>query len=190
LDTPSPHILTLKLDAFSFEQLDRLRRIHFPPERNFLSAHVTLFHALPGKELPIVYAHLQQLCAQTAPIQIEFPRILMLGRGIAIEVKSVALQHLHDRLATFFSAWLTPQDRQPFRPHVTIQNKVLPQQARELFDSLAPQWAMPVGQSTGLLLWEYKGGPWLGIEEFLFTSDCEAKDSIAQKKLKPGMDRC
>ena len=132
LDNISPLILTLKLDAFSFEKLDRLRRIYFPPERNFLSAHITLFHALPGKELPTIRAHLRKICAQTAPMQIEFPRIRMLGRGLAIEVRSVELQNLHDRLTACFSAWLTPQDRQPFRPHVTIQNKVLPQQASRL----------------------------------------------------------
>ena len=188
LDRASPLIVTLKLDTVSFEKLDRLRRAHFPPERNFLSAHVTLFHALPSEELPTIRSHLQQICAQTKPIYIEFPRVRMLGRGVAIEVRSVDLQHLHDRLAACFSAWLTPQDRQRFRPHATIQNKVLPQQARELYDSLAPKWEMPSGQSTGLVLWEYRGGPWLGIEEFLFTSHLVTVDLVAQQKSKSGMD--
>ena len=33
------------------ERFDRLRAEHFPPERNHLAAHVTLFHALPGEHL-------------------------------------------------------------------------------------------------------------------------------------------
>lgn len=187
LDRAFPLVVTLSLDAFSFEKLNRLRRDHFPPERNYLPAHVTLLHALPGGELPTIRSRLQQICAQTAPIHIEFPRVRMLGRGVAIEVRSVDLQHLHAQLTACFSAWLTPQDCQRFRPHVTIQNKVLPQLARELYDSLAPQWEMLPGQSSGLLLWEYRGGPWLGIEEFLFTSQLVTVDLIAQQKSKSGM---
>lgn len=169
MDRKSPLIVSLRLDAASFERLNQLRQIHFPRERNFLSAHVTLFHALPGEELQAIRSYLQWICGQTAPMQIAFPCVRMLGRGVAIEVVSGELQRLHARLQERFGPWLTPQDRQRFRPHVTIQNKVLPQQARELHDSLAPDWHMPPGQGDGLLLWEYKGGPWLGIGEFSFA---------------------
>ncbi|WP_225984480.1 2'-5' RNA ligase family protein [Noviherbaspirillum aerium] len=169
MEQEAPLIVTLKLDAVSFEQLDTLRRMHFPPERNFLSAHVTLFHALPGKELPTVRSHLQRISALTSPISIAFPSVRMLGRGVAIEVMSAELQTLHARLAACFHAWLTPQDRQRFQPHVTIQNKVSAQRARELYDSLSPAWKMQTGRSPSLLLWEYKGGPWHGIEEFSFA---------------------
>ncbi|NEX62416.1 2'-5' RNA ligase family protein [Noviherbaspirillum sp. 17J57-3] len=165
----SPLILTLKLDADSFERLDGLRRTHFPPERNFLSAHVTLFHALPGEELQAIRERLQQECAMTAPMTIEFPRVRMLGRGVAIEIVSTGLSALHGRLAAGFRDWLTPQDRQGFRPHVTIQNKVPAAQARELYDSLSAGWSMAAGRSAGLMLWEYKGGPWRGVEEFCFA---------------------
>lgn len=169
MDQDPPLIVTLKLDAVSFERLDGLRRMHFPPERNFLSAHVTLFHALPGSELAKIRSHLEQISASTPILNLAFPRVRMLGRGVAIEVMSPGLQALHDRLAACFNAWLTPQDRQGVRPHVTIQNKVSVQEARELHDALAPEWKMPPGQAAGLLLWEYKGGPWLGIEEFSFA---------------------
>jgi hypothetical protein len=39
-------ILTAELDPASFAWLDWLRREHFPPERNLLPAHLTLFHRL------------------------------------------------------------------------------------------------------------------------------------------------
>jgi hypothetical protein len=45
----SPLILTAKLDADSFDLLDALRRHHFPLGRNHLSAHIKLFHHLPGE---------------------------------------------------------------------------------------------------------------------------------------------
>ena len=46
-----PLIVTLKLDAASFARLDGLRRTHFPAAINRLSAHLTLFHHLPGERL-------------------------------------------------------------------------------------------------------------------------------------------
>lgn len=164
-----PLIVTLKLDADSFRLLDAMRKHHFPPERNFLSAHLTLFHALPGEEKSAICSSLNELCIETVPIRLEFPRIRMLGRGVAIEVASADLQRLHTRLAQRFSGWLTAQDRQSFKPHVTVQNKVSPQQARDLFDSLQPAWKMAPGAGEGLLLWQYLGGPWRPIAEFPFS---------------------
>ncbi|HEV2611949.1 MAG TPA: 2'-5' RNA ligase family protein [Noviherbaspirillum sp.] len=164
-----PLIVTLKLDADSFKRLDAMRKDHFPPERNFLTAHLTLFHALPGKEQPAICDWLNQLCIETAPFRLEFPRIRMLGRGVAVDVASAELQRLHTQLAQRFSAWLTAQDRQSFKPHVTVQNKVSPQQARDLFDSLRLAWTMAPGTGEGLLLWQYLGGPWKHIAEFSFS---------------------
>ena len=42
-----PLIVTALLDEVAQERFDRLRREHFPPERNQLDAHLTLFHRLP-----------------------------------------------------------------------------------------------------------------------------------------------
>ena len=47
---PAPLILSAVLDARVQRRLDALRRAHFPPDRNHLDAHVTLFHHLPGAE--------------------------------------------------------------------------------------------------------------------------------------------
>ena len=40
-------IVTAEMGAEEFAWLDSLRRRHFPPERNQLPAHLTMFHALP-----------------------------------------------------------------------------------------------------------------------------------------------
>ena len=51
----APYIVTAELPGNVFALADGLRRAHFPPERNKLAAHVTLFHALAPslrEELP------------------------------------------------------------------------------------------------------------------------------------------
>ena len=42
-----PLIVTAELGPADFAWLDAQRRAHFPPERNQLAAHLTMFHALP-----------------------------------------------------------------------------------------------------------------------------------------------
>ena len=44
----APLIVTLLVDDDAQQHFDALRSEHFPAERNYLRAHVTLFHALPG----------------------------------------------------------------------------------------------------------------------------------------------
>ena len=45
----APLILTAELPPDLHRWATELRRAHFPPERNLLEAHVTLFHALPAQ---------------------------------------------------------------------------------------------------------------------------------------------
>ena len=54
MDQPAPLILTLQLDERSFAFFGAQRRRYFPLERNFIPAHLTLFHALPGEHLPSI----------------------------------------------------------------------------------------------------------------------------------------
>lgn len=165
----SPLIVTLKLDEASFGWLNALRQAHFPPERNYLPAHITLFHALPGSEEDAIRGHLAAVSASIAPFQLEMPELRFLGRGVAIEVRSEALLSLRAQLARQFRSWLNSQDSQAYRPHVTIQNKVSPEAARSLLHSMSQQWRTGQASAEGLLLWEYLGGPWRGMAEFPFS---------------------
>lgn len=165
-----PLILTLKLDQSSFDRVNLLRQQHFPPARNFLPAHITLFHALPGVEEPQIRQQLHKLCSQTAPIALHLAGVRSLGRGVAIEVESPALLQLQQNLAKSWHDWLTPQDRQHYRPHITIQNKVAPEQARQLLQQFAQEWQPLSGSGEGLLLWYYRGGPWERVEEIGFAA--------------------
>lgn len=165
-DKCPPLILTLKLDAPAFGVLDELRRRHFPPERNFLSAHVTLFHKLPGEHEQAIRQNLQSLCMDTAAMKISFPTLRFLGKGVAVELGCPALLQLRRQLAIKWNQWLSAQDKQPYRPHVTIQNKVMPEQARRLYDQLNVDWHTLAARGEGLLLWRYLNGPWEWVQDF------------------------
>src|SRR5687767_1288103 len=66
----APFVLTLELDGESFGRLNELRRLHYPPERNLVPAHVTLFHQLPGDRGREIKALLRMIAAEQEPIEI------------------------------------------------------------------------------------------------------------------------
>jgi 2'-5' RNA ligase len=131
------YVLTLRLDDASFAAFDALRRRHFPPERNFLPAHLTLFHQLPEDDDAAVRPVLATAAAATPAFPLEFTGPRSLGRGVAFDVRSDALRRLRRQLADAFEPWLTRQDAQGFRPHVTVQNKASAESARQLLAALA-----------------------------------------------------
>ena len=163
-----PLILTLKLDADSFGFFDALRQEHFPPQRNFLAAHITLFHHLPDREIWRVKDDLRRVCAGYKVFEMLFPTLRFLGKGTAAEIKSPELARLHSTFAALWNQWLTAQDRQKFSPHITIQNKAVPDEARKLYERMRASWQPKTGRAVGLQLWHYLGGPWELADEFAF----------------------
>lgn len=162
-----PLLVTLDLDPASFDRLQALRTRYFPPERNVVPAHVSLFHALPGSELRSIRETLN--ATTRPPITIRFGTLKRLGGGMAISMESSELAAVHGHLSREFFSWLTPQDRQPYRPHVTIMNKAEPYQAALAFAELSASWTPLEGTGQGLLLWEYLGGPWRPVDRFPFS---------------------
>jgi 2'-5' RNA ligase len=169
-DDPDPLILTLALDANAFQMFDELRRAHFPPERNFIPAHLTLFHHLPGAELPGVVAALRRVAGEHGPIPLAVTGLRSLGRGVAFTLESPALAALRRDLASQWAPWLGAQDRQGFRPHVTVQNKVSGAEASALLARLQAGFSPFAATGTGLLLWHYRGGPWERAGFFPFAA--------------------
>lgn len=165
-----PLILSLEMDADTFGRLDALRRRHFPPERNVLAAHVTLFHALPGTELAEIASDLRAVTAATPAFDLKLQSVRFLGKGVAVDVTSDALRQVRAVLLGRWLDWLGPQDRQPYRPHVTVQNKVDAPTARALYERLRATWQPTSGQGTGLQLWRYLGGPWEAVDTFRFAA--------------------
>ena len=166
---PAPLILTLKLDRASFDYFDDLRRKYFPPERNFLSAHLTLFHHLPGENLDAIRNELDDFCRNKKPFPLDFPGWRFLGKGVAVRVESNELNALRAHFASVWRAALTAQDKQRHQPHITVQNKVAPDEAKALFERLDHDWKPLKGTADGLQLWHYLGGKWKLEREFLFS---------------------
>lgn len=93
-----------------------------------------------------------------------------MGRGVAYQLASSEADALRRRLADRWSPWLTRQDQQPWRPHVTVQNKVDPADARALLERLSAGFAPFDIAAEGLSLWRYRGGPWEAAGEFRFAA--------------------
>jgi hypothetical protein len=164
-----PLILTATLDPASLAFFDARRRALFPPERNHLAAHLTLFHALPHHRLDEIARLLGDIAAEHAPIPFEATEVVSLGRGAAYRIRSPALMALRSALAAGFAADLTPQDRAKRELHVTVQNKVAPALARQTVERLRAEFAPFGGEALGLELHEYAGGPWRPLASFAFA---------------------
>lgn len=164
----APLILSLTLAAEDQARLDRLRDAHFPAERNFLAAHVTMFHHLPGQEHAAIGAALAEVAAGQAPFPVRVARLQSLGRGVALALEAEPLLRMRGALARRWADWLTAQDRQGYRPHVTIQNKVEAAVAKRLLAELSAGFAPWTVEAAGLSLWWYRGGPWENAGSYRF----------------------
>ncbi len=171
MDDAAPPILSLGFDADSFARLDALRREHFPPHLNRIPAHVTLFHHLPGEEEAAVVSALARACAGQGSSTVRVTGLMPLGRGVALRLEAPEVAGLRARLARGWDGWLTPQVRQPWRPHVTVQNKVAPEVARVTLARVRAGFAPWEARAEGLLLWRYRGGPWEAAGEFPFAGE-------------------
>ncbi|RVT40115.1 2'-5' RNA ligase family protein [Sphingobium algorifonticola] len=163
-----PIIVTATMGDADFAWADNLRREHFPPERNMLSAHVTLFHHLPPSAELEICAQLARLCAEEPPPRAMLADVLHLGRGVAFRIDSADLMAMRQDIADAFHGMLTPQDAARPRLHVTIQNKVTPQASRALFDTLRATFVPRPFAIVGLAAWWYRGGPWEAIVRYRF----------------------
>lgn len=169
-DEAAPLILTLAFEHDASERFNDMRRRHFPAARNFIPAHLTLFHKLPGQEEAPIANVLRSVSRHEEAMLIDVTGIRFLGGGSAYEMKSKPLMALRRSLAAEWSDWLSPQDAQGFSPHVTIQNKVPAEAARALADELRAAFTPFQVLATGLLLWRYRGGPWEAAGEFPFKA--------------------
>lgn len=156
---PAPIVVTATMGAGDLAWADGLRRAHFPPERNLLKAHITLFHHLPPARLPELSRRLAEEC-RAAPPRARLAAVRFLGRGVAYDVDSPALLAIRERIADAFAADLVPQDQQRPRLHITIQNKVDPAVARALHAELSADFRPRPLAIAGLAVFFYRGGPW------------------------------
>ena len=160
-------IVTAELAAPDFAWLEKLRKQHFPVERNFLPAHLTMFHALPPSVEGEVRATLSRLGNERPP-RASIEGLMNLGGGVAFRVSSQDLDRIRRELAGDFHGLLSAQDRGGWRPHVTIQNKVAPKAARALIEELERSFEPRPLAIRGLGLHRYLGGPWELLADYPF----------------------
>ena len=166
--TAAPLILTATMEDVAASRFDAMRKAYFPVERNILPAHLTLFHALPGESLDEVEEELSERCWREDAMDATAAGLRFTGNGVAIVIECPRLDALRVGIAQSWFERLTPQDRQRYRPHVTVQNKVTPAHARRTFDALQSVFEPVSFAITGLDLWFYRGGPWERATSFPF----------------------
>ncbi|GAB4485561.1 MAG: 2'-5' RNA ligase family protein [Erythrobacter tepidarius] len=171
-----PFILTAALPPDLAGFAEGLRRAHYPPERNHLHAHVTLFHAFAPALRAELTDFIPRIAAQFAAPHGAVNGVMDLGKGTAIALEAPQLLTLRALIAEHFHGSLTAQDLHEPRPHITIQNKVSKAEARALQAALAPMLAPWIAKGRfafpALELWRYRGGPWERLKACAFRG-CE-----------------
>ena len=162
-----PLLITAELPGDVLAWADGLRRAHYPPERNRLRAHVTLFHALP----PSAEGEIKRLLAELSrgpPPLARVSGIMNLGKGTAFDIDSPDMVELHGVIADRMHGLMTPQDAQKLRLHVTVQNKVTPEKARALQAELKAVLEPFSFRFRGFGLYGWEEGLWRPIRDFPF----------------------
>ena len=150
----APLIVTATFGPGDDGWLQQLRREHYPPGLNRVPAHLTLFRQLP----PSLARELSQRLAEAAaspPPRAAVAGILDLGEGTALRVDSSELEAIRAMMAEAFHGLMTPQDMARWRPHVTIQNKVEPKQAKALQRALRATFEPRPLAIRALAIWRY-----------------------------------
>ena len=164
----APIIITADMGKADQAWANGLRRAHFPAERNFVDAHITLFHHLPPSHLPEIKSRLAAL-VQDYPAPVAHIRdIMLLGKAVAFRVESPELLSMREALADSFRGLLIPQDQATPKLHITIQNKVDPPVANALHAHLRETFRPRPLAISGLSAHYYRGGPWEHIGRWSF----------------------
>ena len=162
-----PLIVTADLAIPDFAWLEGLRRAHYPAEHNRVPAHLTMFQGLPPSAVDEVR---RQLALHSAgpPPRATIAGLMNFSNGVAFRVVSDDLEAIRDAIADHFHGLLSSPDAAGWRPHVTIQNKVAPKEAKALLEELEREFRpRPLG-IAGLSVHRYRGGPWDTLANYKF----------------------
>lgn len=162
-----PLIVTADFSATDFGWLEGLRRAHYPAELNRVPVHLTMFQGLPPSAVDEVKQQLAFHSAGPTP-RAMVAGLMNLSGGVAFRVVSDELESIREAIADHFHGLLCAPDAAGWRPHVTIQNKVPPRQAKALLDELEAGFRpRPLG-IAGVSVHRYRGGPWETLATYKF----------------------
>jgi hypothetical protein len=94
--------------------------------------------------------------------------LMDLGGGVAFRVVSPDLDWIRLELSEDLHGLIGAQDAGGWRPHITIQNKVAPRDARALIAKLKRDFRRRPLAISGLGLHRYLGGPWEKLTVYPF----------------------
>ncbi|MEE4199927.1 2'-5' RNA ligase family protein [Erythrobacter sp.] len=170
-----PFILTATIPEPLRGFAEGLRRAHFPPERNHLHAHVTLFHAFAPSLREELATFIPQVAREYAAPEGRVTGLLDFGKGTAIRLSSPQLLAVRRVIAERFHGTLSDQDLHEPRLHITVQNKVTKEAARALQHDLAaklePWTTREPFAFPSLELHIYQGGPWEHLKTVAFRGN-------------------
>jgi hypothetical protein len=151
-----------------FARANALRTAHYPPERNHLAAHVTLFHSFAPSLRAELPRELARCAADYAPPSAQIDGLMDLSGGTALAVRSPGMLAVRAEIAERLYTMLTAQDRGEKRLHITVQNKVERKAAKALQAELATLLERRPFRFTGLGLHIYLGPHWeqVGVWKF------------------------
>ena len=164
----APIIITAEMGKTDQAWANGLRRAHFPAERNFVDAHITLFHHLPPSHLSEIKSRFAALVADHPAPVARLSDVMLLGEAVAFRVDSPELLGMREELADTFRGLLIPQDQAQPRLHITVQNKVAPSVAKALHAHLLKTFRPRPLRISGLSAHYYRGGPWEHISRWSF----------------------
>jgi 2'-5' RNA ligase len=163
-----PLILTALAEPGAQARLEALRRAHYPAALNRVPAHISLFHQLPGRELDAVRRRLKAVCAEVPPPEIVVTGLKLTGSGVALKLRAPQLEDVRAELAAGWDTLLIPQDRAGFQPHMTVQNKVQPAEAKATLARLEATFQPFVTHAVAIAIWRYLDGPWEALGQVAF----------------------
>ena len=167
--SPAPIIVTALFGRGDQGWFDAQRAAFFPPERNVLAAHCTLFHQLPPSAADELKRRLTEETRGVRAPDARVAGLMSLGKGVAYRIDSPGLAAIRTRLVEAFAGLLMPQDAGGWRPHVTIQNKVTPNVAKLLMEQLSRDFRPRPVELAGVATWWYRGGPWEPLSRHMFA---------------------
>lgn len=91
-----------------------------------------------------------------------------LDSGVALRVASEELERIREQLAGEFHGLLSAQDVGRWTPHVTIQNKVEPREARALLRQAREEFEPRALGIAGLQLIRYVDREWEPLASYRF----------------------
>lgn len=158
------YVLTLDTTTSLHRPVTALREKYFPAHLNRTPAHLTMFHALPGSHMSSIVAAIEKECQDLVPFRLATGSLFRMRRGVGINAGegSRPARLLHQELQQRWAGVLSEQDRQVWRPHWTIQNKVNDAAVVEgTMREMDQGFQGAEGVAEGCVLWRYeRGGEW------------------------------